>query len=361
MTRKISLAALALVFTASTLLAADAKPALTEKPVSTDKVLDDFMSSVMASKDFKSEQVQKATEIFSALRADVDGKPIAITEALRELYPDYKDALTTLGEENLDDAITKLGKLRDASDPYLAADAAYFLARAYLLDERFEDALPLLEDATGKYADKTARGGESLFLRGVAYGQLIQRKEAMDCLKNFLEQYPDAPERMRVGAFRQLEALKLYEDGTLTDVQFRMEFSRRKLSLEDSGQTTREQQKKIIDILAKLIKEAEEKECNCKGGGKPKPGSKPGKGSEGESQAKGEGQGQQGTSGGGGKGTDSDTVKRLHRGGPQSPWSHLRDRDRDPVFNAIKEKYPARYQQLIEQYYKSFSEDESEG
>jgi hypothetical protein len=54
-------------------------------------------------------------------------------------------------------------------------------------------------------------------------------------------------------------------------------------------------------------------------------------------------------------------VKRLHRGGPQSPWSHLRDRDRDPVFNAIKEKYPARYQQLIEQYYKSFSEDETEG
>src|SRR6185295_8850981 len=133
---------------------------------------------------------------------------------------------------------------------------AYFLARALLLDERFEDALPLLEDATGKYANKTARGGESLFLRGVAFGQLIQRKEAMECLKKFLDQYPDAPERMRVGAFRQLEAL----------------------TLEDSGDATKDQQKKIIDILAKLIKEAEEKECNCKGGGKPKPGSKPGKG-----------------------------------------------------------------------------------
>jgi hypothetical protein len=151
----------------------------------------------------------------------------------------------------------------------------------------------------------------------------------------------------------------LYEDGTLTDVQFRMEFSRRKLSLEDTGDATKDQQKKIIDILAKLIKEAEEKECNCKGGGKPKPGSKPGKGGEGESQAKGEGQGQQGTSGGGSKGIDSDTVKRLHRR-PDEPWSQLRDRERDPVFNAIKEKYSARYQQLIEQYYKSFS-DETDG
>ena len=360
MIRKLSFAALLLALVAPA-FAADSKPvAPVEKPVATDKVLDGFLAALKENKDFKAEQVQKATEIFNTLRADADGKSIAITEALRELYPDFKDALTTLGEENIQDAITKLGKLRDAKDPYLAADAAYFLARALLLDERFEDALPLLEDATGKYADKTARGGESLFLRGVAFGQLIQRKEAMECLKKFLDQYPDAPERMRVGAFRQLEALKLYEDGTLTDVQFRMEFSRRKLSLEDAGETTREQQKKIIDILAKLIKEAEDKECNCKGGGKPKPGQKPGKGSEGESQAKGEGQGQQGTSGGGSKGTDSDTVKRLHRGGPTSPWSQLRDRERDPVFNAIKEKYPARYQQLIEQYYKSFS-DETDG
>lgn len=343
------------------LFADDPKPAPpAEKPIATDKVLDSFLVAVKENKDFSAEQVQKATEIFTALRAEPDGKSIAVTEALRELYPDFKDALTTLGEENLQEAVTKLGKLRDAKDPYLAADAAYFLARAFMLDERYEDALPLLEDATGKNADKTARGGESLFLRGVAYGQLIQRKEAMECLKKFLDLYPEAPERMRVGAFRQLEALKLYEDGTLTDVQFRMEFSRRKLSLEDAGQSTREQQKKIIDILAKLIKEAEDKESSSKGSGKPKPGQKPGKGSEGESQAKGEGQGQEGTSGGGSKGTDSDTVKRLHRGGPTSPWSQLRDRERDPVFNAIKDKYPARYQQLIEQYYKSFS-DERDG
>jgi hypothetical protein len=164
---------------------------------------------------------------------------------------------------------------------------------------------------------------------------------------------------MRVGAFRQLEQLKLFQEGTLSDVQLRMDFSRRKLTLEDTGNETRQQQDKIIEILAKLIKEAEERECNCKGGGSgkgQKPGSKPG---EGEGQAEGQGS-QSGNSGGGSKGTDTDTVKRLHRGGPQSPWSHLRDKDRDPVYSAIKEKFPARYQQLIEQYYKSF-DDDSEG
>jgi hypothetical protein len=190
---------------------------------------------------------------------------------------------------------------------------------------------------------------------------LLRHKEATDTLSKFLAMYPEAPERMRIGAFRQLEQLKLFAEGTLSDVSLRMEFSRRKLSLEDTGTETREQQDKIIEILAKLIKDAEERECNCKGGGSGSGQKKSqGKGSEGESQAKGEGQGQGGNTGGGSKGTDSDTVKRLHRGGPQSPWSQLRDKERDPVYSAIKEKFPARYQQLIEQYYKSF-DDDSEG
>lgn len=326
----------------------------------TDKVLDDFVAAVKENKEANPDAIAKAVEIVTALRAEPDARAVAITEGLRELYPEFRDALGTLGEENFDGAITALGKLRDSTDPYLAAESAYYLARAYLLEERFEDALPILEDAAEKWAGKTTRDGEALFLRGVAYGQLLQHQQATECLTKFLSDYPDAPERMRVGAFRQLEVLKLYQEGTLTDVQLRMDFSRRKLTLEDTGKTTREQQDKIIDILAKLIKEAEERECNCKGGGSgQKPGQKQGKGSEGEGQ--GQGQGQGGSQGGNSKGTDTDTVKRLHRGGPQSPWSHLRDRERDPVFNAIKEKYPARYQQLIEQYYKSFSEDESEG
>ncbi|HZN36280.1 MAG TPA: hypothetical protein VFB80_20770 [Pirellulaceae bacterium] len=322
------------------------------------KVLDDFTASVEKS-GATAEQKRVVAELVKQLRQTPEDRAAAITESLRILYPDYRSALTALGEDNLGAAIVGLTKLRENADPYLAADASYYLGRAYLLDERFEDALPLLSDLEGKWADKTATGAEVLFLRGVAEVALLRHKEAMATLEKFLATYPDAPERMRVGAFRQLEQLKLFQEGTLSDVHLRMEFSRRKLSLEDTGTETRQQQDKIIEILAKLIKEAEERECNCKGGGKgqgQKPGSKPG---EGDGQAQGQGS-QSGNSGGGSKGIDSDTVKRLHRGGPQSPWSQLRDKDRDPVYSAIKEKFPARYQQLIEQYYKSF-QDDSEG
>jgi hypothetical protein len=329
--------------------------------VSLDKVLDDFVAAVKADGSIAADKQKAAGEIVEALRTDVEGKSVAITEVLRVLHPEFKDALTALGEENLGAAITKLTALRESKDAFLAADASYYLSRALLLDERFEDSLPLLDDLQNKWAGNTTHGGEVLFLRGVAEVALLRHKEATDTLTRFLATYPDAPERMKIGAFRQLEQLKLFAEGTLSDVSLRMEFSRRKLSLEDTGNETRQQQDKIIEILAKLIKEAEERECNCKGGGSGS-GQKPsqGKGGEGDSQAQGEGQGQGGSSGGGSKGTDTDAVKRLHRGGPQSPWSHLRDKERDPVYSAIKEKFPARYQQLVEQYYKSFDDDGGE-
>ena len=325
------------------------------------KVLDRFLENVKADAELPAEKRDKAAELAASLRDEPEGASIAITEALCELYPEYRTALTSLAEENVPAAVTALSQLKDQPNEFLQADAAYFLARAYVLDEQFEHSLPLLERLLSEQADQSARQGEALFLKGIAETQLLKHQEAVASLERFLKEHTDAPERMRVGAFRQFEQLKQFQEGTLSDVHLRMEFSRRRLALEDPGKDTREQQEKIVEILARLIKEAEERECACRGGGSGSGQKKSqGKGSEGEGQAQGEGSGQDGNSGGGSKGVDSESVKRLHRGGPQSPWSHLRDKERDPVFNAIKEKFPGRYQQLIEQYYKSF-DDETEG
>lgn len=330
------------------------------EPIPETKIVDDFVKDLKARNDIPAELSAEASKTIDELKADPYGRAILIGETLRLINPEFRDALATLGEENFAEATQKLVPLAKSADAWLAAEASYFLARSFILEERFEEALPLLEDLRGKFAAKSVRGGESLFLTGIAEGQILKRDQAVAALTEFIEKYPDAPERMRVGAFRQLELLKLVEEGTLSDVQLRMEFSRRRLSLQDPGENTREQQGKIIDILAKLIKEAEERECNCKGSGQGQ-GQKKSQGKPGESQSQAQGEGKQGgQSGGGSKGIDSDTAQRLHRGGPTSPWSKLRDKERDPVFNALKEKFPGRYQELIEQYYKSF-ENEEEG
>jgi tetratricopeptide (TPR) repeat protein len=326
-------------------------------PVDLDRVLDGFVAALRSDATLAAKERRVAVELVQALRSSPDDRPLAITEALRLLRPEFKQALAALGEDNLGAAIVGFGKLRGSDDPYLAAEAAFYLARAYLLDERFEDALPLLTELETQWRQRTVHGGEVLFLRGVAAAALLDLPQATAALEQFLREYPDASERMRIGAQRQLAQLQQFQAGTLTDVHLRMDYSRRKLALYDTGQQTREQQSRIIDILGQLIKQAEERECNCRGGGGGGQSQKQGQAGEAQGQARGEGE-QGGTQGGGSRGIDADALKRLHRGGPQSPWSQLRDRSRDPVYSAIKEKFPARYQQLIEQYYRSFQEED---
>src|SRR5262245_46919794 len=100
------------------------------------KVLDDFTAAVEKS-DASAEHKKIVAELVKQLRQTPEDRSAAITESLRILYPDYKAALTALGEDNLGAAIVGLTKLRENADPYLAADATYYLGRAYLLDERF--------------------------------------------------------------------------------------------------------------------------------------------------------------------------------------------------------------------------------
>jgi tetratricopeptide (TPR) repeat protein len=340
---------------ASLALGAFASPG-NSAPIDVNAVLDRFIAAVEANPSFVAEQKRQVALLVEELRQTPEDRGAAITESLRLIYPEFKEALAALGDDNLDMAVVGLEKLNRSADPYLAAAATFYLARAQMLDERFEEAVPLLADLEGKWADKTVNGGEILFLRGVAEVALLKHQEAAKSLAQFLSEYPDAPERMRVGAFRQVEQLKQFQEGTLSDVHLRMDYSRRRLVLEETGAETRQQQDEIVEILSKLIQEAQERESKSKGGGS---GKSQKQGQPGESQGQAQGEGPQGGStGGGSKGTDTDTLNRLHRGGPQSPWSKLRDKERDPVYSAIKEKFPARYQQLIEQYYKSFQDDD---
>lgn len=86
----------------------------------------------------------------------------------------------------------------------------------------------------------------------------------------------------------------------------------------------------------------------------------PGQGEQGQSEASLTSQsrqaGQGGQTGGASQGTDQPAAQRRQFAGPASPWSKLRERERDPVLSAIQQRFPARYQQLLEQYYKSFEE-----
>ncbi|MCX7805720.1 MAG: hypothetical protein N3A38_11105 [Planctomycetota bacterium] len=191
-----------------------------------------------------------------------------IPTCLSALFPEFKAALDALAAEKTDDAAGRLAKLAASDFDFLAAHASYFLARAHVDGEYYERALPLLEDlSAGRFADKTLYSGDALFLAGVCHGMLFQKEKALDALRRFAREYPDAPERLLVGARQLMFELENFREGTLPDAHKQMGDSRRRLAHAESGKEVRERQEKIIAVLDKLIREAEEQENHGGGGG----------------------------------------------------------------------------------------------
>jgi TolA-binding protein len=222
-----------------------------------DAVLDAFVKSLQADKSVDADARTKALAAVQKLRKDKENREFAITEALRELSPEFRKALGALGAEDFKTAIDGLKPLVESKNEFLAAESRYYLARAYIFQEKYEFALPHLDKLDTDLASKTIRGGESLFLKGASQLHLLKRKEAAATLAQFLKKYPKAPERLRVAAWRQLEVLRSIGQGTLPDIHQHMLFSRRKLALKDSGEQTQKVQQRIVAMLDKMIKEAE--------------------------------------------------------------------------------------------------------
>lgn len=310
------------------------------------KVIDAFVAHVDAlsgTEQATKDQVKAAVE---KLRQDAETQADAISEGLMLMHADYRDALTAAGDD-VGKLLTSLRPWIESNDRFVVADASFFLARALVNAERYEDALPLLESVATQQAEFTLHSAAAMYFVGVAHAKLLDNPKAIDSLSSFLQQYPDAPERLRVSAWRQIQELGAIEEGQLADAHQRMDFSRRKLDQEDSGGTTQEQQDKIVGILAKLIKDQEKKECSsCN--------SKKNCQNENQSQAKKSGKKEsdsQGKSQQGGKSNNPNGVaERVYSDGPASPWSKLRDRSRDPAYSAIKDQLPAKYREIVERY-----------
>ena len=306
-----------------------------------------FQAALRENDQIDDQSRDKALQMVDSLRNDDPTSREIIAAALRQLYPEFTGAMESLEAERYDDAMDKLKALTENNDPFLATESSYFLARCHMDQENYEEALPALRQVTKD--ENSLRSGEALFLRGVCQSNLLHREDAIASFADFLRMHPHASERERVGAWRQIQLLTLVEEGTLHDVYSKMAYSRRRLSLTKSDEPTQNVQGNVISILEKLIKEAEEREAVAEGEGTTK--------QVGQRKGKGAGRGE-GPGGGGDDQTPFETVRKVQKGTQRSPWDHLRDKQRDArALAAIKEKYPARYRQLIEQYYRSLQED----
>ncbi|MCH2183170.1 MAG: hypothetical protein MK108_14315 [Mariniblastus sp.] len=346
-TRQMILAMLGLLLVVGTTTC----PVAARELTSTDDLVASFLAHVNQLESVDESRREQARALANQF---ADNSPEdAITEGLIALYPDYAAAVAASDDDDVQQSLALLQPLSESEDRFLAADASFYLARAMMNNEQFEQALPLLKRLNDDLADHSAQRGSATFFRGVAQSGLLQNSEAIASFMEFLEDYPQAAERLRVSAWRQVQQLQNVKQGQMTDIYQRMDFSRRRLELEEPDQVTQEQQDKIVSMLAKLIKEQEKKEVSNS-----KSNSKNTKQQQQQEQQEQQQQQQaskpnQSQQGGSSSNANGEVVQKSYDDGPVSPWSRLRDRSRDPANNAIKEKLPARYRDIVERYYEA--------
>ena len=320
------------------------------------RILEGFIASVGEDESFDAE-LRK--DVLQRLRADLDGPfdpADALGDAVADLVPAFADGLDGLFDEDMDAALAGFRGAIGHANPYVDAHGRFYAAQVLINQERFEEALELLEPLTERDADKTLYAADAAFYRGVAEARTLQRREALATMKGFLESFPDASARMTDGARQMaydLELLIQYE-GYLEDVHDRMQFSRRKLAQAQTGEPTQKQHRRIVEILERLIEEAEQQEDQGGGGGGDGGGQSPQDGQQGgsgdPSGGPGGAQHSAAVPGAGGMGPQQDAQTRAET------WGGLPPHEREQIMHTLQERYPDHYRALIEQYYQGLRE-----
>lgn len=279
-----------------------------------------------------------------------------IPDSLAVLYPAFGEALRAFDDQRYAEAVEKLNTLRGQADPYLAANAAYFQARALIeqgLSEEAEDFLKTVMTPEAKPERYTPYAPHLWFLKGVAEAGNLRYDAALKSLRHMLDTYAAAPEAVAMGAKQLLLELERREQGNLEEVAGYMGYSATRLKASDAAQRVRETQDQAVALLNKLIKEAEEREkSQCQSGGKGRSSGRGGRKGASNNTPRAPAEESSAPPGAG-------RVGDLHAAGKADPgemWGKLPPAEREKVLQALRERFPSRYRQLVEQYYRSLAE-----
>lgn len=284
-----------------------------------------------------------------------DAEPAAfVPDALAILYPDFAAALAAFDRGQYEQAAAKCAALAQDADPYLAANALYFQARCLAAQGKLEEVEALVAPVNADdLADRTPLAPQLALIRAWAAAADLRPEEALGVLDELGAQFPAPPEPVRVGARELRLRVERRADDPLDQVAGLMGFAARRLGVDDAGQRVQERQKKAVDLLSQLIKEAEQREQQqqmSQGNGQGGSG-RSGRGSPRRPSSPAE----QSTERSGGSGPEDQHAAPPAR--PGEMWGKLPPAEREKLLQSLRERYPSRYRQLVEQYYRALSEE----
>jgi hypothetical protein len=325
------------------------------------RMIDRFVEHVEGGSAFSPEARQVVTHAWAEHRGDEQIEEFLLT-GLAILSEPLMSALNAMDKQDYAKADAALRPLLGASDAYLSLHAAALLGRSLVEQDKLDEAEPLLAALAAREQDlreRTFLEPEVDFL--LAYCQLANLKydDALSSLQCFEQEHPTAPERFRLPVRQMLQELEARQPESLGEVSDLMGYAGRRLGHGTAGQPVQTRQHRAVELLSKLIEEAEQREKNqssckdCQGQGCPKCKGSGGGGAAGGMPSQGAklSQAPEG----------SGRVGDLHRAPPARPgdvWGEMRPQERARILQALDKNFPSQYRQLIEQYYKQLAKEQ---
>ncbi|HPF39090.1 MAG TPA: tetratricopeptide repeat protein [Phycisphaerae bacterium] len=321
-------------------------------PLPADQVVGEFLARIATSESYDA----KSRAFVSEQGAALDDERVSgfLTSAYSVLSPDFAKGLDSIDDERIEDAATTFERLSSSDDPYLAVAAANMGATAMIEMDQVDRCLDMLDRVRKAHTPierYTTASDHFRFMLGYCQVHNLEYAEAYATFEDFLNNHPNAPERLIVGARQILTELDRRAPGRIGDVRDIMHYARRKISNGHIDDALMKKQREAVTLLDSLIEEAEDKEQQGQGGGDGG-GSGKGGGSSGGDNPGGGAQRSTKPQGAG----DTGELRR-QRARPGEMWGKMPPRDREELLQTLQKQFPSQYRELLEQYYKQLAKD----
>lgn len=279
-----------------------------------------------------------------------------LTQGLALVSSKFRRALDTYNADRYEQCARICGGLRTDPNPFVATHAAAYEVKSLVAMERLLEAGERIEQLLAPSAGGVNRvstysyfAPEMTFLRGYCLLADLEYDAAQEALSRFLKDYPNAVQRLAISAEQMLAELENRQPGRIGEVVDLMHYSGRRLTLADSGETVHTRQKRILEILDRLIEEAEDQESSSSSSS-----SSGGGGGSGKSGKQPPGQPMPDSYLPGGRPADGSS-RSARRANPGQVWGAMPPAERERILQALRDNFPSRYRQLVEQYYEQLA------
>lgn len=282
-----------------------------------------------------------------------------VPDALALIDPRFAAALSAFDRDEFTAATAAFAALCDDPDPFVAANATYFHARALIERGLLEEAEAALATATSDRVaqlQNTPYAPHVWFLRAYAQAGNLRYEAADEALARIITDYVDAPEPVLLGTRQMRLEFERRERGTLDEVSTTMAYAAARLDVADPHERVPQRQAEAVALLDKLIKDAEQQEQQQRQNSSGRNSrNQQGKG---KSQGQGEGLGnpKDVSEVQSGKGRIGD-LHGVDKADPGQVWGKLPAAERERILQSLRNRFPSRYRELVEQYYRSLAEE----